>query len=110
MLDLNGSLAIVSSYTDSFAGHAQTSPRALGYLSKAYSLLNQKLSGPEATSSQVIAAVTVIVVYHRIHNIQATGLVHFDGLERIIRLRGGIAALARENLDLAQKPMRLVGA
>ncbi|KAH6664818.1 hypothetical protein F5X68DRAFT_237252 [Plectosphaerella plurivora] len=87
---LNCTLAIAASYTDSFAGHAQVSPRALGYLCKAYALINKKLSSPEATTSPVIASVTSLVVYHRIHDSQAAGLIHFDGLERIIRLRGGM--------------------
>lgn len=109
VIDLNCTLAITSSYTDSFAGHAQASPRSLNYLSKAYALVNKKLSGPEATSTPIIAAVTSLVVYHRIHDFRETGLIHLDGLERIIRLRGGMAALARESPVIAQKPWRWVG-
>lgn len=78
--DLNCTLAIAASYTNSFAGHAQASPRALGYLSKAYALINKKLSGPDATKSPVFASVTSLVVYHRIHDSHSRGLIHFDGL------------------------------
>jgi transcription factor-like protein len=105
-IDLNCTLAIASSFTDSFGGHAQASPRSLNYLSKTYALVNKKLSGPEATSSSVIATVTSLVVYHRIHDFQETGLIHFHGLERIIRPRGGMAALARESPIIALKPWR----
>lgn len=72
----------------------------------AYSLVNEKLSGPGATSDRAIAVVTALAIYQRLHHQQSTGMIHFDGLYRMIQLRGGITKLAAEHRSLAQKPWR----
>jgi hypothetical protein len=70
-------------------------------------MTNQRLSGAEACSDKAIAVVTMLAMYQRMHHQQSIGLVHFDGLRRMIELRGGLAQLALENRTLAQKPWRL---
>lgn len=70
-------------------------------------MVNQMLSGPESVSDIAIATVTTLALYERAHQ-QLTGLVHLDGLYRMIQLRGGIARLTKVNRCLAQKPWRYV--
>jgi hypothetical protein len=41
------------------------------------------------------------------HHQQAVGLVHFQGLRRMIALRGGLVQLSRNNRAVAQKPWRV---
>lgn len=105
-LDMHCSLAMIASYTDYFVGHARVSPPALCHLTKAYALVNKKLSGTEATSMTTIATVTSLAIYHRIHHLQSVSMIHFKGLQRLILLRGGMAKLGRESPALAQKAWR----
>jgi hypothetical protein len=70
-------------------------------------MTNKRLSGPRACSDEAIAVVTMLAIYQRMHHEQAIGLVHFEGLKRMIQLRGGLAKLTIEHRALAQKPWRL---
>jgi hypothetical protein len=70
-------------------------------------MTNTRLSGPEACSDKAIAVVTMLAIYQRMHHQQAVGLVHFEGLRRMINLRGGLKRFSRENRTVAQKPWRL---
>jgi hypothetical protein len=70
-------------------------------------MTNARLSGPDACSDKAIAVVTMLAIYQRMHHQQAVGLVHFQGLRRMIALRGGLAQLSRNNRAVAQKPWRL---
>jgi hypothetical protein len=70
-------------------------------------MTNQRLSGAEACSDKAIAVVTMLAIFQRMHHQQSIGLLHFEGLRRMIELRGGLAQLALENRAVAQKPWRL---
>ena len=82
------------------------STEGLRHMSQAYKLINERLSSNKACSDQAIAVVTVLAIYQRMHDHNPNGLVHFNGLCRMIQLRGGLAKLAKENRTLAQKPWR----
>lgn len=105
-LDLQCALAYMTSFADFFAGQPRLSPRALGHMAKAYSIISARLSGPNATSKSTIAAVTSISMYQRVHQLHSLGMLHFEGLQKIIWLRGGMAKLAVEDRALALKPWR----
>ncbi|RYP63718.1 hypothetical protein DL771_009143 [Monosporascus sp. 5C6A] len=96
-----------SSYVDFFERRPGISSKTLCHISKAYELVNLKLSGPESVSDCAIAAVVSLAIYQQIHHQQSTGLIHLNGLHRMIQLRGGIARLMEENRALALKPLRL---
>ncbi|RYP11329.1 hypothetical protein DL764_000147 [Monosporascus ibericus] len=96
-----------SSYVDFFERKPGISSKALYHISKAYGLVNLKLSGPESVSDNAIAAVVTLAIYQQIHQQHSTGLIHLNGLYRMIQLRGGIARLMKENRALALKPLRL---
>ncbi|OAK98702.1 hypothetical protein IQ06DRAFT_378573 [Phaeosphaeriaceae sp. SRC1lsM3a] len=100
-------LAICFSFTTHFGGPRRISSEALRHISQAYRMTNERLSSFEACSDQAIAVVTMLAIYQRMHHQQAVGLVHFQGLRRMVELRGGLAKLASENRALAQKPWRL---
>ena len=70
--------------------------------------VNLKLSGPESVSDSAIAAVVTLAIYQQIHHLHSVGLIHLNGLYRMIELRGGIARLMKENRALALKPLRYV--
>lgn len=103
---MHGVLAIKSSFVDSSRSNAETLPNALEHLSKAYRITQKRLSGPKATSDAAIACVTVLTIYQLVHGHLETGLVHFNGLCRMVQARGGIAKLLKDHRALAQKPWR----
>lgn len=105
-LDFHCILAIAASFQDVFLGKAKTTPEALKHLSRAYYLINKRLSGPEAISDGTIAVVTTLAVFQRIHQQNSTGMIHLDGLYRMIQLRGGMESISRGNRTLALKPWR----
>ncbi|KAF2029430.1 hypothetical protein EK21DRAFT_67800 [Setomelanomma holmii] len=100
-------LAISSSFPTHFGGPRTISKEALTHISRAYRLTNERLSSPEACSDKAIAIVTMLAVFQRVHHQHAIGLVHFEGLKRMIKLRGGLEKLMQEHRVLAQKPWRL---
>ncbi|KAL1591395.1 hypothetical protein SLS60_012008 [Paraconiothyrium brasiliense] len=104
---MHGVLAIKASFRDPFGMQAKASPDALEHLSKAYKLTQQRLTGPEAISDKAIAGVTILAIYQLVHGNVDVGLVHFDGLCKMVRLRGGLAKLMKHNRALAQKPWRI---
>ena len=105
---MHGVLAIKASFRESSGMHAVTMPTSLEQLSKAYKFTQRRLNSPKMTSDQAIAGVTILAIYQLVHGNFGVGLVHFDGLCRMIELRGGLAKLMDHNRALAQKPWRQV--
>lgn len=105
-IDFHCMLAISASSPKHPNETSQTSAAALVHLSKSYSLINARISGPDPVSNSTIAAVTSLIIYQRLQDQRSTGLIHFDGLCRMIELRGGMAELSKDNRSLAQKPFR----
>lgn len=105
---LNSTLAISASYVDFCQRKPSVSPKTLHHIAKAYELVNVKLSGPNSVSDSAIAAVVALTMYQQVHNQHSAGLVHLHGLFQMIRLRGGIFRLLRENRALALKALRCV--
>lgn len=105
-LDFHCTLAVSASYVDFFQRRPAISPKTLHHISQAYALVNLKLSGPESVSDCAIAAVVTLAIYQQIHRLPSIGLIHLNGLYRMIQLRGGITRLMKENRALALKPLR----
>ncbi|CAJ2502795.1 Uu.00g101890.m01.CDS01 [Anthostomella pinea] len=82
------------------------STMALYHLSRALRLINQKLSGSEALSDAAIAVVIVMSMYERIRGRYHAARMHFEGMARMIQLRGGITQIATSFDTLAQKALR----
>lgn len=78
------------------------------HLSLAFRLINDKLSGNEAASDTTIAVVLTMSHYYRLQGQFSQGLVHLQGLERMVKMRGGISNLRMKQYTLAQKIFRLV--
>ena len=106
--DFHCTLAISASYVDFFERKPGISSKTLHHISQAYALVNLKLSDPESISDSAIAAVVTLAIYQQIHHLHSLGLIHLNGLYRMIQLRGGIARLMKENCALALKPLRYV--
>ncbi|KAH6647334.1 hypothetical protein BKA67DRAFT_523286 [Truncatella angustata] len=100
-------LAISASYINFLERESRLSLQTFHHISKAYELVNLKLSGPGSISDSAIAAVICLVIYQQIHNQLTVGLIHLQGLYRMIQLRGGVVELMQHNRMLALKALRL---
>jgi hypothetical protein len=76
---------------------------AMRHISQAIRLVNEKLSGKDAISNTTIAVVVMMAQYEHLQGQYRQGLVHLDGLQRIVELRGGISELKKDKPNLAQK-------
>ena len=76
------------------------------HLSHTLCLVNQRLSNTDAACNATLAAVTMMAQYERHQGRHKQGLVHLNGLLRLVNMRGGIRELLRENVVLAQKIVR----
>lgn len=76
------------------------------HLSKAFRLINERLSTNNAISDTTLAAVLMMAQYERQLGQHSESLVHMKGLRRMVELRGGIRQLTRINPRLTQKIFR----
>ncbi|OTB00690.1 hypothetical protein M426DRAFT_267228 [Hypoxylon sp. CI-4A] len=79
---------------------------AIRHLSASLRLVNERLSGEQALSDTTIASVVAMYQYERLRGQHNQALVHFQGLQRMIELRGGVSRLAQEKPALVQKVFR----
>lgn len=68
------------------------------HICRALRLMNDRLSKEDAASNENLFAVLVLGLYERQQGNYYRGLVHLMGLERMVQLRGGLAALAKIGL------------
>lgn len=86
----------------------QETTEALYHLSRSLRLVNQRLAGGRelALSDTTLGAVIVMTQHERLLGYHGHALIHFEGLQRIIALRGGILNLLLDAPGLAQKALR----
>ncbi|KAI0458805.1 hypothetical protein F5B21DRAFT_457835 [Xylaria acuta] len=86
----------------------QETTEALCHLSRCLRLVNQRLAGDRelALSDSTLGAVVVMTQLERILGYHRHALIHFEGLQRIIALRGGITKLILDSPGIAQKALR----
>lgn len=82
------------------------SPEATLHLTRTLRLVNKKLSGDEALSDTTMSAIVAMTQYERLRGHYRQAMVHFEGLRRIVELRGGIANLVAHLPAIAQKIFR----
>ncbi|GAW26611.1 hypothetical protein SAMD00023353_3901000 [Rosellinia necatrix] len=81
---------------------------AFGHLSRSLRLVNQRLAGAGelALSDATLAVVVAMTQHERLLGYDDHALVHFEGLQRIIKLRGGMSTLVVDCRGVAQKALR----
>ncbi|KAI0521923.1 hypothetical protein F5B22DRAFT_594702 [Xylaria bambusicola] len=96
-------IAMASACAAFVAGDSYHSPVALGHMSQAYRLLNDRLSSKEPLSDTTVAVVAAINVYDRLYGDPQKAMVHLNGLVDMIASIGGISELAKRNIIIAEK-------
>lgn len=78
------------------------------HLSRSMRLVNQRLTadGELALSDATLAVIIAMTQHERLLGYDHHALVHFEGLQRIITLRGGISKLVSDCQSVAQKALR----
>ena len=76
------------------------------HLCLAIRLVNARLSGRDAVSNETVMVVLSLGLYERFQGEYRRGLVHLDGLVRMMDLRGGIREFSTSRPDLARKVFR----
>ncbi|KAH8897939.1 hypothetical protein GQ53DRAFT_818191 [Thozetella sp. PMI_491] len=80
---------------------------AVRHVTQALRLVNQRLSQADALSDASMAVVVMMAQYERHLERYFKGLVHLEGIHRMVQMRGGIAELTRSKPTLGQKIARL---
>jgi hypothetical protein len=95
-------MTVISSYT----ANRDDARDAIHHLCCTFRMVNEQLSKPEIVPVPTIATVMMLAQYerHQSHNYQ--GLVHMNGLQRLINLRGGLLEINKDLPLLAQKIFR----
>jgi hypothetical protein len=78
----------------------------LRHLSRAFHLINDNLSGPDALTDFTMAAIVAMTQFERQRGHFDRSLIHFKGLQRIINLRGGAAQMVHMSPAVIQKVFR----
>lgn len=95
--------AALASFT---LGESRLNPQVMTHMARAYRIINTRLSGPEALCDGSIAVVTSLAMNEDLHQQQSTAKLHFEGLRRMIELRGGMRELFLINRHIGQKAWR----
>jgi len=102
-VDFHSAVAVSISALNNLVKQQDDPKEAMHHISQALRLVNKKLSGKDAISNTNIAVVLIMAQYERLQNHYRQGLVHLDGLQRMVELRGGISQLKRDKPSLALK-------
>ncbi|KAH6622688.1 hypothetical protein F5144DRAFT_497292 [Chaetomium tenue] len=78
------------------------------HLGLALRLINTRLSGKDAVSTETVTAVLILGLYERQQGEFHRGLVHMDGMQRMLQIRGGILEFSKNNPEIARKILRCV--
>lgn len=95
-------IALMQACNEIFLHNGASSPRALHYLSKTYAQLRQRLRDDEGLSDGTIGIVLSLVIQEQIRGQAHQAAVHWRGLQRMVRLRGGLDRL-ESNTELVLK-------
>jgi hypothetical protein len=75
-------------------------------MSQTFRLVNERLSRNDEVSDATIAVVVAMSHFERHHSRYRRGVVHLEGLLRMVDLRGGISRLTEYKPSLTQKIFR----
>jgi hypothetical protein len=104
-LDFHCNVAISLVMEDFAQSYSDISREALYCISNTYHLVTERLSSNGALSDPTLAVVTALVHYECLSGHFQRGRIHFNGLQKLVQLRGGITKL-QSNPDITYKIFR----
>ncbi|KAI1383976.1 uncharacterized protein F4822DRAFT_57322 [Hypoxylon trugodes] len=101
------SIAMCLAAVDSLIVTREESVEAMHHVSSSLRLVKERLSGEKALADTTMATVVAMIQYERLCGQYYQALVHFEGLQEMVRLRGRIAHLRKSKPALVQKIFRV---
>ncbi|KAH8884199.1 hypothetical protein GQ53DRAFT_698369, partial [Thozetella sp. PMI_491] len=96
------SISLMEATSDFLTGRGTSSPEALAHLSRAFTLVKQRLKSDEALSDSTMMIIVMLITQEQVRNGRIDAEVHYAGLRRMVELRGGLDGL-EHNLPLLLK-------
>jgi hypothetical protein len=84
-------VALMEAFNHFFMEEGTSSPEALYHLSTTFSLVEERLKSAEALSDSTLGIIFMLVLQEQIRQGQIEAEIHFDGLKKMIELRGGLS-------------------
>ena len=85
-----------------FKRNGDSPAKALYYLDQTFHYVQKRLEGNDALADSTMMIVLSLVHQELLRNYQSAASVHFEGLEKMVQLRGGLEGL-RHNSTLLLK-------
>lgn len=85
-----------------FLGQVVSSPETLYHLSQTFALVQTRLTSDEALSDSTLGIILMLIIQEQVRNEHQKAEVHYEGLRKMIELRGGLCQL-EGNLPLLLK-------
>ncbi|KAK7432430.1 hypothetical protein QQZ08_000993 [Neonectria magnoliae] len=81
---------------DFFLRKTEESPTALTHLSRTFQLLNKRLGSKDAVTDMTIGLTAVLSIRESMRGDLKTNMIHLDGLQQMVELRGGLNSFEDE--------------
>jgi len=76
-----------------YFGEGHNSAEALFHLSRAFTLVNERLNSDQALADSTLGMVLMLMTNEKIRMEAAHAQIHFGGLRKMVQLRGGLDKL-----------------
>ncbi|PVH69251.1 hypothetical protein DL98DRAFT_505979 [Cadophora sp. DSE1049] len=86
------SMALIASINEFFVEGGISSAKALSHLSNTLALVERRMHGAEALSDSTLCMVMMLILQEQLRHEKASQI-HYQGLRRMIQLRGGLSQL-----------------
>ena len=96
------SIALMQTCNEFFIGNGASSQMALYHLSQTFTLVNKRLQSDEALSDSTLGIILLLMLQEQIRKAKLETGIHYEGLRKMIELRGGLCQL-EGNLPLLLK-------
>lgn len=84
----------------------QAGVSSIRHLTRAFRLINERISGAERVSNSTIAVVMSLSTYESTRGRYDRGMIHLSGLFRMVETRGGLGRVGSEEPEIMQKIFR----
>jgi hypothetical protein len=92
----------MQAWNEFIIGKGSSSQKALYHVSHAFASVREKLDSDEALSDSTLALILMLLIQEQVRNQQFVAAIHYEGLRKMIELRGGLCQL-EGNLPLLLK-------
>ncbi|KAH8812227.1 hypothetical protein F5884DRAFT_784799 [Xylogone sp. PMI_703] len=96
------SIALMDTCNEFFFGYGVSTAKALHHLSKTFTLIKKRLESDDALSDTTLGIILLLIFQEQMRKSKLASRIHYDGLKKMIELRGGCSQL-EQNISLLLK-------